>query len=205
MTLSGNDDVMLVENDDDCLRLLKKNDSAAWQYLIRIYFPVLCRFAQKILKTDVDAEDIVSDVFVKVWQKSADFADFQQVKKYLFVATRNSCLNQLRSRQREKTRHKEFTSAYEQQDDPFYKEIMYAELLAEIRREIDGLPRKMREIFILAYFKKMTNEEIANHLQLSNQTVRNQKATALAMLRKKLNHKTLYSILLLSWGLQDLF
>ena len=81
---------------------------------------------------------------------------------------------------------------------------MYAELLAEIRKAIDTLPQKMREIFILAYFKKMTNEEIALHLQLSNQTVRNQKATALATLRKALRHKFPLPVIALALTLENL-
>ena len=191
-----------VENDNDCLELLRKNEAAAWQYLIRIYYPALNRFANKILSNDADAEDVVTDVFVKLWHLNGDFADFQQVKKYLYTATRNSCLNILRSRQRDKIRHEAFTSNYLQEDSFLETEMLYAELLAEIRKEVDALPPKMREIFVLAYFKKMSNEEIAAHLQLSNQTVRNQKATALALLRKALKHQfpLYFMALVLKWG-----
>ena len=69
------------ENDNDCLELLKKNDAAAWQYLIRIYFPVLCRFAKKILNNDATAEDVVTDVFVKLWRYNVDFAGGQRTKR----------------------------------------------------------------------------------------------------------------------------
>lgn len=193
------------ENDNDCLELLKKNDAAAWQYLIRIYFPVLCRFAKKILNNDAAAEDVVTDVFVKLWRYNVDFADMQQVKKYLYTATRNNSLNVLRSKQREKARHETFASTYLQEDDFFENEILYTELLAEIRKEIDSLPPRMREILILAYFKKMPNEEISAHLQLSNQTVRNQKATALAMLRKALKPKFPLHVIALVLSLKGLY
>ncbi|HRQ50053.1 MAG TPA: sigma-70 family RNA polymerase sigma factor, partial [Agriterribacter sp.] len=71
-------------------------------------------------------------------------------------------------------------------------EIIYSELLVEIRKSIDALPAKMREIFILSHYKKMSNEAIAAHLKLSHQTVRNQKSKALALLRKWLKHRNLF-------------
>lgn len=189
-------------NDSECLELLKENDTEAWQYLIRIYFPILCRFSQKILQDTAAAEDVVTDVFVMLYQKNLEFSDMQHVKKYLYTATRNASINLIRSRQREKIRHEIFVNSYMEEDGNKYEEeILFSELLAEIRKEIDDLPPKMREIFILAYFKKMTNEEIASYLDLSNQTVRNQKASALALLRKALKGKYpihLISVLILS-------
>lgn len=193
-----------VVNNHNCLHLLKTNENAAWQYLIRIYFPVLFRFAHKILKDEGNAEDVVSDVFVKLWQQHADFDDWHQLKKYLYTATRNNCLNALRSKQREKARHESFTNAYIQNEDDLGNEILYSELLAETRKAVYELPPKMREVFILAYFKKMTNEEIALYLKLSNQTVRNQKATALAMLRKSLQPKFSLTVLTLAVTLEGL-
>lgn len=189
--------------DNDYLKLLKENDPAAWQYIIRIYLPVLSRYAKRILNDDAAAEDVVMDIFVKLWQQNADFADMQQVKKYLYTATRNNCLNILRSKQREKKRHETFAKASMQADDFFENEILYSELLAEIRKEIDSLSPRMREIFILAYFSKKTNEEISAQLNLSNQTVRNQKTAALALIRKALKPKFLLPLLLLFFSLKN--
>lgn len=176
-------------SDHDCLELLRKNDNAAWQYLIRIYAPVLLRLAQKIVKDDAVAEDLVMDTFVKLWQQNTNFTSLQQIKKYLYICTQNSCLNFLRCKRREMNRHKAFAEVYLQQKEVLEQEFMYTELLAEIRRAVDTLPPKMRQIFILAYFKQTSNEEIANHLNLSNQTVRNQKSAALTLLRKLLQHR----------------
>lgn len=179
-----------IENDNDCIALLKKNDTAAWEYLINIYYPVLCRFAKRILlNDDTAAEDAVMEVLVKLWRQNADFTSMKQLKQYLYTATRNHCLNIVRSKQREKVRHETFANTYLYTDDPAEHEIVYAELLAEIRKEMLSLSPRMREIFYLAYFKKMSNEEIAGRLQLSNQTVRNQKATALSVIRKALKPK----------------
>lgn len=187
------------------MELLKKKDNAAWQYLIRIYAPVLLRLAQKIVKDNAAAEDVVSDVFVKLWQQNTNFNSLQQIKKYLYTSTQNGCLNFLRGKQREMNRHEIFAKVYLQQEEVLEQEFIYTELLAEIRKALDTLPAKMRQIFMLAYFKEMSNEEIAKHLDLSNQTVRNQKSAALTLLRKLLQHKFPLLIAALIVSLEDFF
>ncbi|MCE2848726.1 MAG: RNA polymerase sigma-70 factor [Chitinophagaceae bacterium] len=167
-------------------QLLQENDPVTWQHLIRTYYPPLCLFAKRILKNEAAAEDVATETFVKFWQKEKEFTDLLQVKKYLYTAVRNGCLNVIRGQKREDERHSTFTNALLCDEDAFEKEVLYTELLAEIRKAIDGFSPRMREIFILSYFKHLTNEQIATTLQLSNQTVRNQKALALTILRKQL-------------------
>lgn len=173
-------------NDIAYFQLLQENDPVTWQHLIRTYYPPLCLFAKRILRDDAAAEDVATETFIKFWEKEKEFTDLQQVKKYLYTAIRNGCLNVIRSQKREDARHNTFNNTLLNEDDSFEKEVLYTELLAEIRKAIDGFSPRMREIFILSYFKHMTNDQIATMLQLSNQTVRNQKALALKLLRKQL-------------------
>jgi len=188
-------------NDIAYFQLLQENDPVTWQHLIRTYYPPLCLFAKRILKDDAAAEDVATEIFIKFWQKEKEFTDLQQVKKYLYTAIRNGCLNVIRSQKREDARNTTFTNTLLNVDDSFEKEVLYTELLAEIRKAIDGFSPRMREVFILSYFKHMTNDQIATKLQLSNQTVRNQKALALKLLRKQLKpHFPLRNIsLVLIW------
>lgn len=175
---------------------LKNKDPEALQSLIHLYFPILCRFAQRILQDKAAAEDATTDVFVKLWQKAPEFDDSQHIKNFLYRSIRNTCLNVLRSRQREEARHETFTDIYLHDEDAFAREILQAEVLAEIRKELQQFAPRLREIFIMAYFQQLSNEEIAQKLNLSNQTVRNQKASALSLLRKKIRAK--FPLLLLS-------
>ncbi|MCO5238417.1 MAG: RNA polymerase sigma-70 factor [Chitinophagaceae bacterium] len=178
-------------NDDDCFRLLQEGDSPAFHYLIRIYFPVLGRYACRVARiSSAEAEDVVEDVFMKLWERRAQFSGFGEVKGFLYTSVRNGCINVVRSRQREATRTATFIQLYGNEGgDSDEAEIIYSELLAEIRKSVDALPAKMREIFILSHYKKMSNEAIAAHLNLSHQTVRNQKSKALALLRQWLKQK----------------
>lgn len=178
-------------NDDDCFRLLQQGDSAAFHYLIRIYFPVLGRYAWRVARiSSAEAEDVIEEVFLKLWERRTQFAGFGEVKGFLYTSVRNGCLNVVRSRQREETRVAAFMQLYGNEGgDSDEAEIIYSELLAEVRKSVDALPVKMREIFILSHYKKMSNEAIAARLNLSHQTIRNQKSKALTLLRQWLKQK----------------
>ncbi len=192
-------------NENNYIEGLKKDDTKAWQYIIRIYYPVLCRFAERLLNQEAEAEDVVTDAFVNLWQQRVDFSHANQLKKYLYTAVRNRCLNILRSKRREKERHERFADIYLNTSDAIENEIIYAELLAEIRKEMELLSPRMKEVFYLAYFKRMSNEEIAENLNLSNQTVRNQKASAVSILRKLIKPRLQGSAVTFFLSLQDFY
>lgn len=168
---------------------LKNDDADTWRHLIRIYYPVLCRFAEKTLKDAAAAEDLTTEVFIRVWQKKTEFTNLIHLKSYLYASIRNGCLNLIRSKQREEIRNLTFADLHLKQEQSSDNELIYLELLTSIREELDNFTPRMREIFLLAYFKRLSNEEIAVKLNLSNQTVRNQKALGLSQLRKKLKTK----------------
>ncbi|HEY9259314.1 RNA polymerase sigma-70 factor [Chitinophaga sp.] len=183
-----------LKNDEYCFSLLKEGNKESYYYLIRVHAPVLYKYAEGLIFDSAAAEDIVEDVFVRLWQKHTVFDDLDEVKKFLYVAVRNACLNFKRDKERERKKFEIFTSM--SAEDIGIDEIIYAELMADVRKAIDGLPPKMREVFILGYINQLSNYEIAAQLGLSYQTVRNQKTKALTIIRGMLktqpNYKRLY-------------
>lgn len=181
--------------DENCAHFLKQGDTASLEYLIRIYFPVLCRYSEKITNSQSDSEEITEDAFVKLWQRRSSFDSFTDIKRFLYTAIRNASLNKLRDKKRENARKVEFINDSVNEPDSDEADLIEVELLAEIRKSIDVLPPKMREIFILSYYKKMSNQEISEHLKLSEQTIRNQKTKALAKLKLSLSNKAFILLL----------
>ncbi|MBS0030857.1 RNA polymerase sigma-70 factor [Chitinophaga sp. 22321] len=172
---------MEVKSDEHCLVLLKEGNEDIYRYLIRVYGPVLCSYVEKIVFDRAAAEDIVEDIFVKLWEKHTVFDSLLGVRKFLYMAARNASLNFKRSKEREKTKHDAFSRL--STETISIDEIIYAELMAEVRSAIDSLPHKMRKIFIMGYIDQLSNQEIAAQLDLSCQTVRNQKTKALTIIR----------------------
>mgnify|MGYP001115377986 CR=1 FL=1 len=178
-------------DDANCCFYLKQGNAAAYEYLIKIYYPPVCYFAQKILMGENSAaEDITTETFLKLWYHQKEFNNIDHLKKFLYRAAKNACLNFLRSREREHTKHKDFSQLQDQLDENYiFKEVVHAELMAHVRKAIDGLSPQMRRIFILSYIEQLSDREIAQQLDISYQTVRNQKSKSLAIIRKLVNIK----------------
>jgi RNA polymerase sigma-70 factor (ECF subfamily) len=133
-----------------------------------------------MVKSRESAEEIVSDVFIRIWEKRRDLEKIENLKVYLYVSVRNTALNYLSQQKRTITNpldefHAEFTSIY---FDP-EQLLITADMLALIRKSIDQLPPKCKIIFKLVKEDGLKYREVAEILNLSVKTVENQVAIAL--------------------------
>ncbi|HWB95019.1 MAG TPA: RNA polymerase sigma-70 factor [Puia sp.] len=156
------------------------DDQTAYKELFTSLYSSLLHFAKSIVKSKEAAEEIVSDVFIKIWERRRELEKIENLKVYLYVATRNTALNYLSHNKRSVTNpldefHTEFTSIY---FDP--EQLMItADMLALIRRSIDQLPPKCKIIFKLVKEDGLKYREVAEILNISVKTVENQLAIAL--------------------------
>jgi RNA polymerase sigma-70 factor (ECF subfamily) len=171
-------------------RLLSKGDPAAFRALFSVYFPILCRYAEKYLQNAALAEDVVQETFIKVWKNKGTYATAPELKGFLYTVTRNGCLNVLRSREREEQRYKMAA------ETPEEDEIAGLEHLAAIYNLVAQMPAKMREVFLLSFEQGLSIEQIARKMHISVKTVRNQKYKSLRLLRLRLGGQTLSWLLL---------
>ena len=160
-------------------RIARSDDQTAYKELFTSLYSPLLHFAKSIVKTKEAAEEIVSDVFIRIWEKRRELEKIENLKVYLYVSTRNTALNYLNLHKRDVTNpldefHTEFTSIY---FDP--EQLMItADMLALIRRAIDQLPPKCRIIFKLVKEDGLRYREVAEILGISVKTVENQLAIA---------------------------
>jgi RNA polymerase sigma-70 factor (family 1) len=156
------------------------DDQFAYKELFTSLYSPLLLFAKSIVKSKQSAEEIVSDVFIKIWERRRELEKIDNLKVYLYVSTRNTALNHL-SRDRHIVTntldefHTEFVSIY---FDP-EQLLITAEMLALIRRSIDQLPPKCKLIFKLVKEDGLKYREVAEILNLSIKTVENQLAIAI--------------------------
>ena len=173
----------------------KNGDPRALQTIFKQFYPPLCLFAVRILHDRPAAEDIVGETFVKLWNRRADFENIQKIKAFLYVTTRNACLNFLKQMKREKLSKQQLAWISGDQEGSILNEIVRNEVLMEINREIENLPEQCRKIFKMIFYDGKKNREIANTLNISVHTVKNQRARALQLLRLKLPDRNLAAIL----------
>jgi RNA polymerase sigma-70 factor (ECF subfamily) len=175
------------------LTRLSQGDAAVFREVIEEYFPILCRFAQQYLPDASLAEDVVQEVFIKLWTARINFDNYKALKGYIFTSTRNGCLNLSRGRDRQEHRLQDAFGQDPGITDSVLTEIVHMENLALIYQAVRTLPPKMREVFILSYREGMTVKQISLHLNMKVKAVKNLKYRTLVNLRSKFrdNHASL--------------
>jgi RNA polymerase sigma-70 factor (ECF subfamily) len=161
-------------------QIARFDDQQAYKELFTSLYPFLYPFARTIVKAKESAEEVVSDVFIKIWEKRKDLEKIDNLKVYLYVSTRNIAFNYLDKQKRNATfsiddYQAEFTSVYFNPEQM----LITADMLALIQKAIDQLPSKCRLIFKLAKEDGLKYKEIAEILNISVKTVENQLAIAL--------------------------
>ncbi|HEV8283846.1 MAG TPA: RNA polymerase sigma-70 factor [Chitinophagaceae bacterium] len=173
------------------LAAFKNRDAKAFAHIFKLHRKALVYFADRIIGVRQEAEDIVADSFMKLWARHADFESMPAIKSFLYVVTKNACFDFLKYSKKVSASQKEF-SYWAGDKEVEILHLMYkAELLAELDREIQLLPPKCRNIFQLAFYEGLNTMEIAAKLGLSDQTVRNQKAKAVQIIKAAFFKKNL--------------
>jgi RNA polymerase sigma-70 factor (ECF subfamily) len=190
-----------LENGEALVQEFKKGSQEEFAFYFRYYYRPLCYFAAQLVEGSSEAEDIVKDSFIKLWNNRDNFNDPNYIKAFLYTTTRNACLNHLRHRQVKNTYRKEMT--YREgagEKEQVLQQMIRAELMEEIYHEIEKLPEKQRQVFKLAYFEELKNNEIAQQMNISIFTVKQHKAKALTTLRMRFTDKQLALFLLFVTG-----
>ncbi len=162
---------------------LKSGNSQSMISFFNLYYAPLCYFAERMIHDRQAAEDIVEDSFMKLWKKHTDFGSIQNIKAFLYISTRNACLNHLKQHQRDAVSKRELAYLHGDSDDFVLNSIIRTEVMAEIYRQIEKLPAQSRKVLKMSVFDNMRNHEIAAALDVSIHTVKNQKVRAMQLLR----------------------
>ena len=156
---------------------VKDQTTNCYQRIYMEYAPMLLRFAGKFV-CGFFAEDIVHDVFLKLWDKQVFLLPDDDLKRILFVAVRNACIDHLRrSNMEQEILDRRAVQLKLEELDYFESSaelFMRKDLLELLMKKVAELPERSQEIFRLSYLKGMKAAEIAEQLGLSVRTVENQ-------------------------------
>lgn len=176
--------------------LLKTDDEAAFNEIFNRYDRLLFIYAYKKLQDKEEAKDVVQDVFINLWSVRKNLGLTGELNVYLYACVRNRALNLLRSKNNMDKYIGSLQSFMEDNKDADYL-IREKDISSLIEKEIAALPPKMREVFELRRKEYLKNKEIAQRLNISEQTVATHIKRALKILRVKLGLMLYLSILLL--------
>jgi len=168
----------------------KQSDISAFEMLYKQFYVYLCLVAEHIVRNRADAEEIVSDVFVKLWNIRDNINITNSIKWYLVKAVRNTSLNYIEKNKSNKNMTSSLSSAdYEilswDSDYPL-GQLYQKEILTILDNSINELPDACKEIFLLSRNQDLKYDQIAGKLGISINTVKTQMKIALARLRESL-------------------
>jgi len=173
------------------LRLVEqvaKGSEPAFERFFKTWFKSLYAYAFTMLQDEIMAEEMVQQVFYKIWEKKEQFAVHTSVKAFLYKAVYNECLNYLKH-QKHKANHKDhvvYINRNQVSDENAAMRVELNELQSHLQAALSELPEQCRTIFYMSRFDELKYREIAERMGLSIKTVEAQMGKALKILRKKL-------------------
>jgi RNA polymerase sigma-70 factor (ECF subfamily) len=182
---------------EDLISQFNRGNSRAYTAIYNLCSPATYYFARRFVNDREVAEDITADAFIKLYRLQGNFDSLPGIQAFLRVTTRNACLNHLRdvkARDMQKQNLVYLLSQDQAEESPL--DQYQAQLLQRIYEEVEKLPKKCKQVFQLAYIDGLKNEEIAGMLGINYQSVKNQKARALKILRLTLTRGFMATFLL---------
>ncbi len=173
--------------DNHIIRHINRGKKSAFKDLFDHYFNPLAAFGYKYVSDPDIVEDMVQEVFITCWEKRKDFNHINALKSFLYTSIRNKCLNHLKHQAVQK-KH-ENALIYELESDHHYtNHVIEEETFNLLHDEIKDLPRSAQEIMMLA-LNGLKNQEIADELNISLNTVKTQKKIAYSKLKDRMGHR----------------
>jgi RNA polymerase sigma-70 factor (ECF subfamily) len=182
----------------ELVKLLKKGDMAAFDAIYNSYCHKLHEFVIRYVKLEEDAEGIVQEVFIKIWNARGKIDVYASFESFLFTIAYNSTMSLLRKRVSE-TNSREYLKSQQQIDtaDQVIDEILFKELDSKVQSLLKKLPPRRKEIYLLSREEGLTHKEIAKKLSISENTVKNHLVTSLKYLKSHIDSSLAVNLLFL--------
>jgi RNA polymerase sigma-70 factor (family 1) len=180
----------------ECIKAFKNGEEDAFKNIFKLFHARLCFFARGLVLEETEAEDIIQDAFLKLWERRTNFEDFHSIKAFLYLTIKNACRNLYKHQQViDKYNNAVLPSLLE--ENTILSRIIEAEVVEEVFGALQQLPNGSRQVLHLSYFQGLSNQEVADQLQISINTVKTQKVRALHLLRGIMIKESPLALLLL--------
>lgn len=183
----------------ELLTRLKNGDMLAFDQIYGLYSHKLFSFVFKILKNEAEVDDIVQEVFVKIWESRSKLEDYKLLNSYIFTIAYNNSIDLIRKRiSNNKYLEHLKNSASINLTPTIISQIEFNELNNQVEKLIANLPDRQKQVYLLHKEEGLTYPEIAEQLGISKNTVENHMVKALKYLRQNINNSLLINVLFIS-------
>lgn len=186
-----------MKNENYLLVELKNSNKVAFTMLFRNYYKDLVLFAGSILQDKNRSEDIVQNIFLKLWADRETLNIETSLKSFLLKSIKNACLDEIRHLQVVRV-HESYTESVFEIDEMIDTEnyVLFSDLNTKLTEALSKLPLSYKEAFEMNRFKGLKYKEIARELNVSERTIEVRVSKALVLLRKYLKDFLIANIIL---------
>ena len=185
----------ILYRDEELMQEIKADNMIAFDILYKKYSKRLYKFGFSILKSQEEAENLIQDVFLNLWENRDKVVKDSSIKYYLFTIAYNSAISIIRKKVRETHFIEKLKLLQEIYEKPVNIEFEYNELTNKLDDIINKLPQRQKEVYLLHRVEGLKYFEIAERLHISVNTIENHMSRALKTIRKKLGNYSLIAIL----------
>lgn len=176
-----------LENEDYLIKCLSKGDIHAFNTLFKAYSGRLYHFAKFYLKSNAESEELVQEVFTRVWEKRKGLKHDLSFKSYLFTIAFNIIRKHFRTRHYDNEYLKSLIKT--DFDLQTIEKVSFESLYDHLKDLVDRMPSRRREIFIKSRYEGLSIKEISEDMEISHKTVENQLTVALKFIRANLKRE----------------
>lgn len=168
-------------NEKALLARIAEGDKDAFKQLYDHYWNDIYYVALGFLKSPEWSQDIIQEVFIKIWQKRATLTSIEQFKSYIFIIARNELISALRQKMRTDGQQDRYRQLLPEQYTSADQSLAVRELETQIGEAVQQLPEQQQRIFRMTRQEGLSHDEIADQLGIARKTVANN-------ITKTLNH-----------------
>jgi RNA polymerase sigma-70 factor (ECF subfamily) len=176
------------ENNESLLiSSLKKGSSKAFDRIYQMYAKRLYAYCLQFTKSPIDSEDIVQDVFVKLWMNREKIRQEDTLRSLLFIMTKHRIINAFHSKINQPVYEEYVNYKGEMSINDTGQHLEYQEFVEKLEKALKTLSPTQQKVITMSKIEQLSNKEIAAKLSLSEQTVRNQISVGLKNLKQELD------------------
>ena len=187
--------VLTFSDTEQIINRLKNEDKSAVDDLFSYYYPRLYHFSKSILKIENDIDDILQEVFVKIWLNRQKIGNPETFNAYIFTITKNEVLNLIRNNLRDHTFKDQLFQYAVAEEYQNSAPLEYEEIKTGIEKIVAALPEKRKQVFVLSRTEGLSNKEIALQLNISEKTVEDHITHAIKQIKSSMKEVGILSLL----------
>lgn len=174
-------------DDNELFALISEGDYSAFTLVYHKYHKLLYVLAYRYLLNQPMAEDVVQQIFTCFWEYRSELTIGVSLKNYLYTMTKNHVLNLIRNQNTALIKNYELSQTISNTEDNFVEKLEEKEMMSLFYQAVDSLPIQKRQVCLMKIREELSNQEIAEKMNLSVNTIKTHYSEALKMLRAHLS------------------